>query len=201
MKKTAEKKKDSNHAVRKKLIIAIGAACVLSAAIAFAFLSAGPVANYGDTVSIYYTGTFDNGTEFGAKTNGTPLQITLGSTKVIPGLEQALMGVSAGQEKTVNIPVLMAYGPYNPALVMTINRTGVFANTSFEVGGYYAFRRPNDTEDQIMKIINVTPETVTWDENNPLAGENLTFSIKVVGVTKGVITPGPSAVTPDFSET
>ena len=111
------------------------------------------------------------------------------------------MGVSAGQEKTVNIPVLMAYGPYNPALVMTTNRTGVFANTSFEVGGYYAFRRPNDTEDQIMKIINVTPETVTWDENNPLAGENLTFSIKVVGVTKGVITPGPSAVTPDFSET
>jgi len=35
-----------------------------------------------------------------------------------------------------------------------------------------------------ITVINVTPKTVTIDSNSPLVGQNLTFTIKLVNVTR-----------------
>jgi FKBP-type peptidyl-prolyl cis-trans isomerase 2 len=35
-----------------------------------------------------------------------------------------------------------------------------------------------------VKILNVTPETVTWDANDPLAGLDLKYTIKLVGISR-----------------
>ena len=51
-------------------------------------------------------------------------------------------------------------------------------------GQYDTIRRTTDGAVSMVKIINVTPTTITWDENNALAGENLTFTIRLVSINQ-----------------
>ena len=47
-------------------------------------------------------------------------------------------------------------------------------------GQYYSFRRTTNGVVSVIKIINVTPKTISWDENHELAGKNLTFTLRLV---------------------
>ncbi|MGD0534360.1 MAG: FKBP-type peptidyl-prolyl cis-trans isomerase [Methanoregula sp.] len=168
------------------LLITIGVAVVIivAAACAFVYLTAS-VATKGDTVSVYYTEAFENGTVYISNMNTTePLVFTLGNSSVIPGFEEAVTGMSVNQIKTVTIPYTKAYGAYDPGLVQTINRTGPIENTTFVVGQLYTVHYKTANTYSTIKILNVTPKTVTFDANNRMAGENLTFTIKLDNLTK-----------------
>jgi len=141
-------------------------------------------AHTGDTVSVYYTGTLDNGTVFDSNMNGTPLSFTLGKGMLIAGFEDAVKGMSAGNEKTVRIPVEKAYGPYRADLVHEMSRSIIPANETPIAGEYYTFRRTSDGAVSMVKVINVSSSTITVDENHVLAGQNLTFVIRLVKISK-----------------
>lgn len=66
----------------------------------------------------------------------------------------------------------------------TVNRTGPIANTTFVEGQSYYIHDKGTNAYSIIKILDVTPTTVIWDANNPLAGLNFTFTIKLVGITR-----------------
>jgi len=170
---------------RKNLLIAIGVAVViiLALACAFVFLT-GHGATKGDRVSVYYTEAFENGTVFESNMNGTPLELTLGNSSVIAGFEEAITGMSQNQVKTVTIPYNKAYGAYDPGLIKTVNRTGPIANVSFAIGQTYTIHDKVSNTYTTITILNVTPTTITWDANNPLVGQNLTFTIKLDNLTK-----------------
>ena len=142
----------------------------------------GPAAAIGNSVSVFYTGMFTNGSVFDSNVNGTPITITVGSQQVIPGFENALVGMKAGQTKTVHIPVELAYGPYKPEYIHVINRTGSLATMELTEGAMLTYRNPATNTMSMVKILNVTPDTVTVDGNSPLAGEPLTFTIQLVSV-------------------
>jgi peptidylprolyl isomerase len=184
---TTEKVPDTKAAGKQKnLLIAVGVAIIiiLAALCAFVYLTT-PVATKGDIVSVYYTGAFDNGTVFDSSVNSTsPFVFMMDNSSVIPGFEEAVTGMSVNQTKTVTIPYAEAYGAYDPSLVQTVNRTGPIANTTFVVGQLYRIHYKTANTYSLIKILNVTPETVTWDANNPLAGQNLTYTITLVGIRK-----------------
>ena len=187
-KKTKQEKVNERTGARnrKYLMIAGGAIALVAVAVAATFILSNPVvAMNGDNVSVYYTLTFENGTVIDSNMNGTPSSLIVGSTDVIPGFSNAIVGMKINQEKTVIIPYDMAYGPYRSDLIRVVNRTGPIANTTFTVGQYYTIHSTTNNAMSMIKILNVTPSTVTWDENSPLAGQNLTFTIQVVSVNKG----------------
>jgi peptidylprolyl isomerase len=142
----------------------------------------GPAAAVGNSVSVFYTGMFTNGTVFDSNVNGTPITFNVGSRQVIPGFEDALVGMKAGQTTTVHIPVDQAYGPYKPEYIHVINRTGSLATMELTEGAMLTYRNPSTNTMSMVKILNVTPDTVTVDGNSPLAGESLTFTIQLVSV-------------------
>jgi peptidylprolyl isomerase len=142
----------------------------------------GPAAAIGDSVAVFYTGMFTNGTVFDSNVNVTPITFTVGSHQVIPGFENALVGMKAGQTKTVHIPVESAYGSYKPEYIHVINRTGSLATMELAEGAMLTYRNPSTNTMSMVKILNVTPYTVTVDGNSPLAGESLTFTIQLVSV-------------------
>jgi FKBP-type peptidyl-prolyl cis-trans isomerase 2 len=144
----------------------------------------GPAAATGNSVSVFYTGMFTNGTVFDSNVNGTPITFTIGSHRVIPGFENALVGMMAGQTKTVNIPVELAYGSYKPEYIHVINRTGTLATMDLVIGEMLTYRDPSTNTMGRVKILSFTPGTVTIDENSPLAGEPLTFTIQLVSINK-----------------
>jgi peptidylprolyl isomerase len=171
---------------RKHLLIAVGAIALVGVAIIAVFILPNPgIVMKGDNVSMYYTLMYENGTVISTHTNGTPLELTVGDADIIPGFSNAIVGMKLNEKKTVIIPYDQAYGSYRSDLVRVVNRTGPIANTTFTVGKYYTIHRKTDNAISIVRILNVTASTVTWDENNPLAGQNLTFSVQIVGLNNG----------------
>lgn len=186
MKKSEKVKGKEAVAAKKKKMrqygIGIIVVLVVFAAIAFYFFN--PFyAKVGDTVSVYFSGTLDDGTVFDSNMNATPLVFTLGKGSVIPGFEEAVTGMSPNTTKTVHIPMGKAYGTYDTSLVHTINRSSINIENPV-VGERYSIRRVGDNAVAHIKILNVTPDTLTLDENHELAGKDLTYTITLVEIAK-----------------
>ncbi|MCX6688999.1 MAG: peptidylprolyl isomerase [Methanoregula sp.] len=187
--KRSEKVKGKERVAEKKRqykTVGLVAAGVIIVVVILLFLLFNPfVARAGDVVTVYYTGTLDNGTVFDSNMNGTPLSFVLGSGQLIAGFDEAVTGMGANDQKTVRIPVEKAYGPYRTDLIHNMSRSIFPANETPLIGEYYTFRRSSDGAVSRVKVLNVTPSTVTVDENHVLAGQNLTFTIRLVSFVKG----------------
>ncbi len=190
MKKSEKVKGKEQAAVKKKetmMYVIAGLAVFGVAAVVLFFVLNPTVAKTGDTVSVLYVGTLDNGTVFDSNINKTPLTFTVGAHTVIPGFEDAVVGMGKDEVKTVHIPVEKAYGSYRSDLVATVNRSLFSVDMPPEIGMYYTFTSPADGSTILVKVVNVTRDTVTIDQNHMLAGQNLTFVIRVVGITPASI--------------
>ena len=77
----------------------------------------------GDSVKVHYTGKFDDGDVFDSSEGNDPLAFTVGAGQVIPGFDQALVGMQVGETKNVVIPADQAYGERMSELVQTIDRS------------------------------------------------------------------------------
>lgn len=138
-------------------------------------------AQRGDTVKVHYTGKLDDGTVFDSSVGREPLEFTIGEGGIIPGFEQAVLGMAQGESKTETIPVEDAYGPYIEEMVLTVDRQQMPAELKPEVGQQLQLQQP-DGQLIPMTITDVSGSTVTLDANHPLAGENLTFDIQLVEI-------------------
>lgn len=161
-----------------------GAAVIFIALIIGFFLFNPFVAKNGDTVMIYYTGTYENGTVFDSNAGGNPLAFTLGDHTVITGLEEAVIGMAPNSTKTVNITYDKAYGPYRPDLILVMNRSILPANSTPVVGNMYSIRRSADGAVAYVRLLGFNDTSLTVDQNHLLAGENLTFAIRFIGFGK-----------------
>ena len=135
----------------------------------------------GKTVKVHYTGTLGDGTVFDTSVEREPLEFTMGEGKVIPGFEEAVKGMKVGQSKTVTIPVDDAYGPRRDDLILEIERTQLPENLNPEVGQRLQMEQANGRQ-SIVTVTDVSQKTITLDANHPLAGEDLTFELKLVEV-------------------
>ncbi|TCO72810.1 FKBP-type peptidyl-prolyl cis-trans isomerase [Rhodovulum euryhalinum] len=135
----------------------------------------------GDKVRIHYTGTLADGTTFDTSEGRAPLEFTVGSGEIIPGLDAALPGMAAGEKKTVEIPCAEAYGDHNPEARQAIPRAQVPDEIPLEIGTRLQLQTP---QGQVMPvtIAEVTEDEVVLDANHPLAGQDLTFAIELVAI-------------------
>ena len=172
----------------RNLVIGIVVAIVAIAALAVAYVeaNASPVVAVGDNVSVYYTGTFTNGTVFNTNVNGQLFNFTVGSGQVIQGFDSAVVGMKAGQNKTVTIPANEAYGEVNPGLIENVSRS-YFGNQTVQVGMTVtstsnSTNAGTHTTHGVVTAVNST--TVTVNFNSPLAGKTLVFTIHVVKISR-----------------
>jgi len=138
-------------------------------------------AKQGDTVKINYTGKLEDETVFDSSINREPLQFTVGEGKIIPGVEQAVIGMNPGESKTVKVTSDQAYGPHRPELVEEIEREQFPDYLKLEAGKMLQIRQPDGQTLQV-KINDVTESKVTLDTNHPLAGKELTFDIQLLEI-------------------
>ena len=138
-------------------------------------------AKSGDTVKVHYTSKLEDGTEFATSVHDNPLQFTIGEGKVIPGLEQAVIGMSPGEEKTTEILAEQAYGSYQKSKVQEVNRERFPSHLDLQVGKVLIMRKARG--EKIRRLVTSVSETsVTIDANHPLAGEDLTYDIQLVEI-------------------
>jgi len=138
-------------------------------------------AKKGDKVKVHYTGKLQDGTVFDSSKGRDPMSMTLGTGEVIPGFENAVLGMTTGDSKTATIPPDQAYGPRRDEMVLRVKKTQFPENINPEVGQQLQLTQPDGQEVQV-RVTEIEGEQVTLDGNHPLAGKDLTFDIELVEV-------------------
>lgn len=167
------------------LLLAIG---LLGVALAIASVAIKTVQE-GDTVTINYTLTLDDGTVYYTSNGREPLRETLGEGKFILGFEEAVLDMRVGGSKTVTIPPEKAYGQYRNDLVGPVSLDRLPEDLQLVIGEQLEVELTDSTQ-VITVITDITESTVTLDANHPLAGQNLTFDIELVAVEKNQVLGG-----------
>lgn len=135
----------------------------------------------GDTVQVNYTGKLADGTVFDTSVDRHPLQFTLGKGALIAGFEKAVIGMNAGEKKTVTIPFADAYGPRQDSAVVSVERKSFPGNFEPHVGQRLELTQEDDSN-ILVTVAGLTDTTITLDANHPLAGKDLTFEIELLSI-------------------
>jgi len=136
----------------------------------------------GDTISVHYTGTLDDGTEFdSSRTRGETLTFQVGVGQMIPGFDAGVVGMTIGETKNIKIGADEAYGERVNEAVQQVPKTSFPENFQFIVGQQVQGTGPNG-EAVTALIITENPDDVTLDFNHPLAGKNLNFEVELVEI-------------------
>ena len=138
-------------------------------------------AKEGDTVQVHYTGKLGDGTVFDTSGEQTPLEFTIGSGQIIPGFERAVVGMEPGETKTATIPPEEAYGLHREEMTITVEKEQFPDEINPEPGQQLQVQQP-DGRMALVVISDVSESTVTLDANHPLAGQPLTFDIRLVDI-------------------
>ena len=138
-------------------------------------------AENGKTVKVHYTGKLDNGEIFDTSAEREPLEFTLGEGSLIPGFENAIIGMTPGESKTVKIPSEEAYGPHIGDMVRKVEKTQLPSDFKPEVGQRLQIPQ-KDGMVLFVKVTEITESDVTLDGNHPLAGEDLTFDLDLIEI-------------------
>lgn len=135
-------------------------------------------AQAGDTVKVAYIGTLQDGTVFDQTEGDKYLEFTIGNQPLVPGFEQAVIDMEAGETKTVTIQPEDAYGEYSDDEVVEVTRSSLPDNIVPEIGQRLEAQNRHG-EPVIVTIKDLTKNTVILDANHPLAGKDITFKISV----------------------
>ncbi|HLV26252.1 MAG TPA: peptidylprolyl isomerase [Gemmatimonadales bacterium] len=137
-------------------------------------------AKTGDTVRVHYQGSLSDGTVFDSSRGRDPLEVTLGSSQLIPGFENALLGMQTGEERRVTIPADEAYGQRREELILEVPRDKFPPTIEPEIGKQ--LRMTQEGHDFVVVVQDIRDDLVMLDANHPLAGKELTFELELVEV-------------------
>lgn len=147
----------------------------------------------GDFVVFNYVGKFENGEIFDttyediAKEAGIyvedrtygPLGANVGVGELIPGMDEALVGMEVGEKKTIVVPPEKGYGMPREDLIVDVPKSE-FEKAGIEpTEGAYIM-----TDSGIARITAITEESVTLDFNHPLAGKTVIFEVEIVDIER-----------------
>jgi peptidylprolyl isomerase len=138
-------------------------------------------AQNGDNVKVHYTGKLSDGTVFDSSVGGDPLPVDLGSGQVIAGFEEALVGMSVGESKTVTVPHDKAYGPYQDEKVIHYPADRIPADIEVVVGMRLQLQGQDGNPFPVL-VTEVSEDHVKLDANPPLAGQDLTFDLELIAI-------------------
>lgn len=122
------------------------------------------------------------GTDIVADSNigGQPLEFIVGKSQIIPGLENALVGMSEGESGDIMVKAADAYGERNDEAVQTLP-IDQFAGVDLKEGMTLYGQDESGQSTQVV-VQSFDDKEATIDFNHPLAGKDLMFSVKVLTV-------------------
>jgi FKBP-type peptidyl-prolyl cis-trans isomerase SlyD len=131
-------------------------------------------------VSMEYTLKVD-GEEIDSSQGQEPLQFLVGHGNVISGLEREMMGMKVGETKDVVIQPEDAYGVFDDEAFMNVPR-GEFPKDMPLEEGLELSVRDDSGQSRYARVDTIEGDSVTLNFNHPLAGDELHFNVKVVGL-------------------
>lgn len=132
-------------------------------------------------VTIHYTLTDEQGATLDSSSGGEPLSYLHGAGNIIPGLEKALEGKSAGEQVNVTVSAEEGYGERNEELVQQVPMEAFQGVDKVEPGMQFEAQSPDGNVVRVT-VTEMAEDQVTVDANHPLAGHALNFDVEVAEV-------------------
>ncbi len=126
------------------------------------------------------------------KGTGQPLEFIMGKGQIIPGLENALCGMSANESGDILVPANEAYGEYNSEAVQTLP-IEQFEGVELKEG-LTLYGQSEDGQTTQVTVKSFTDSDVTIDFNHPLAGKDLMFSVTVLSAREATADEAESGI-------
>ena len=143
-------------------------------------------AKAGDTVRVHYEGQLSDGTIFDSSLEREPIEFILGQDTVIPGFEQAVIGMEVGESKDVSIPPEEGFGEYSEDLVVNIEKTILPPDINPELGMQLEVSPEEASSEEetprFFTIADIAEDSITLDGNHPLAGAEIAFKIELLEI-------------------
>ena len=138
-------------------------------------------------VELEYRLFAEDGSEVENSDDGEFLCYQQGSGEIPLELEQALLGKSVGDELKVELEAGVAFGDFDPALIVSVPRSELPEEVELKVGDFLPVTLENeDEEDSLeMRIMEVDPDGVVLDGNHPMAGKAVRFELRVREISAG----------------
>lgn len=115
----------------------------------------------------------------------TPATLLMGQGQLAPVLEELLIGLPEGTHQTFDLEPGVGFGPRNPELIRQVSRATLDANSApdadYKIGDLVDFAAPGGGRFAGV-LRELGEESAMFDFNHPLAGETLTFEVKLISV-------------------
>lgn len=134
----------------------------------------------GDRVKLHFTGRLKEGGIIATTREKDPVEVKVGEGELLPGVDEALIGMQEGEEKEVVLPPEKSFGERREDLVIKRERRA-FQREKLKVG-QRVFVRTEEGKSLPAEVMRIGKEKVTLDLNHPLAGKKVVFKIKVVSI-------------------
>lgn len=142
----------------------------------------GQVVADGQVISLAYTLRLDDGEEIDAAGADDPLVYLHGAGNIISGLERELTGMQVGAMKSVKVLAKDAYGDMDPDAYEEVPLDFFPDGMDLEEGMSLSLFDQSTGQHIEAYLAELGDESAVLDLNHPLAGEDLNFDVKIVGV-------------------
>ncbi len=119
---------------------------------------------------------------FGAQ----PATLSLGTGELAPAVEARLLGLRQGSEASFSLAPGEAFGQRDDGLVQRVPRSLLDAHGDsdgdYRVGDVVRFPAPDGQGSFAGVVQEVADDALLFDFNHPLAGQPVTFDVKLVAV-------------------
>lgn len=144
-----------------------------------------PVVTATAYLTLHYRLTSINGDDIVSTFAESPATLQLGMGQLAPFLEDCLIGLPEGVHQTFELPPEKAFGPRNPDLLQRVSRATLDQNSQlgeqYAIGDLVEFAAPGGGRFAgVLREINA--EDALFDFNHPLAGQPVTFEVKIIGI-------------------
>lgn len=119
--------------------------------------------------------------------DGDPIVFLQGAGQIIPGLEKAIYGLTAGDKKSVTVAPEDGYGEIDPDSIVEVPKDEFPEDFPLELGVEITVNTEDEDDESLEEemeatIVAINEDTVTLDFNHPLAGKSLNFDVKILEV-------------------
>jgi peptidylprolyl isomerase len=140
-------------------------------------------AQHGDSVKVQYWGATADGAAIGSDQDNEPITFTIGKGQVIAGLEEAVLGMRTGEEKTAVIPMDKAFGRRDDGNVVTVKRDRLPSGLSLHVGKQVCLKT-EDGRRAVFAVADVFGASVALSANHPLSGKDIILRIRLLEIMR-----------------
>ncbi|HNT44183.1 MAG TPA: peptidylprolyl isomerase [Syntrophorhabdaceae bacterium] len=134
-----------------------------------------------DRVKVHYKGFLRDGTVFDSSLERGPFVFVIGEGAVIPGFERSIVGMCAGDTKTITLPPEEGYGLHREDLCAVVARSRIPSTINLRQGMKLEVQSSSGSSAQAV-VLEVTDSDVTLDLNHPLAGKELVFELQLLEI-------------------